>query len=74
MWTHVIQVQSPSLDLNSGVLDVEEPMLVQAFQSEPAVEGFAVGVFRRFARSRKVDLDAGEISRTSPAVVWGLRS
>ncbi len=58
MWTHSVVVLSPRFDLSLGILDVEEPVLVQTFQAEPAVEGFAVSIVHGFPGLEK--------SRTTP--------
>ena len=55
MCAHVVVVLAPRFDPSSGILDVEEPMLVQTFRTEPAVESFAVGILRWFPGSREVE-------------------
>jgi hypothetical protein len=51
MWAHGVVVLAPSIDFSRGILDVEEPVLFQAFRSEPAAKGFAVGIVRWFSWS-----------------------
>ena len=49
MRTDIVVVLAPNFNFFFGILDVEEPVLIEAFQSEPAVEGLTVGVVRCFA-------------------------
>lgn len=51
MWSDLIIVSTPSLHFYPCVVKVHEPMRVQAFSSELAVEAFNKAVVRRFARS-----------------------
>jgi hypothetical protein len=51
MWAHGVVVLALSMDFSSCILDVEEPVLVQALEAELAVEGFAVGIIRWFSWS-----------------------
>ena len=51
----------PSLHLFGGVGKAHEPVAVQAFRPEPAIERFDEGVVRRFSRSREVERDTAPI-------------
>jgi len=50
MWSHLIVVSTPSLAFSNRVVEAHEPVLVQAFRSELAVEGLDERVVGRFAR------------------------
>ena len=54
----LIVVLSPSLDLRCRVLHRLEPVYVQAFFPEAAVEGFDGRIVRRLATSAEVEDDA----------------
>lgn len=45
--TFFVVVPPPSFDLVPRIIQAEEPMLVEAFLPEPAVEGLDIGVVRR---------------------------
>jgi len=49
MSTHIVNVLAPGLDLSAGALDVEKPMLVEAHQSDTAIESRDIGIFGRHA-------------------------
>ncbi len=57
-----IVVLAPILQLFLGICKAQEPVGVQTFRSEAAVEGFDEGVVRRFTWSREVERDAALIS------------
>jgi hypothetical protein len=61
----LIVVLSPSLDLGGRVLHRLEPVYVQAFFPEAAVEGFDGRIVRRLATSAEVEDDA---IRVGPSV------
>ena len=49
---------APDLDGHSRLRQAREPVRVQAFVAQPAIEGFDVGVIGAFARPREDQLDA----------------
>ena len=51
MWPNLIVVSTPILHLFAGVRKGQEPMLVQAFRSEAAVECLDKGIVRGLART-----------------------
>jgi hypothetical protein len=52
-----VVIPPPSFDLIPGVIQAEEPVLVEAFLPESAVEGLDIGVVGRLARTGKVQSD-----------------
>ena len=58
--TALVIVPSPRVDLAPGIRQRQEPMEVQAFVAEPAIEGLHEGVFGRFSRAREVQRYAGD--------------
>lgn len=54
MWPNLIVVSTPILHLFAGIRKGQEPVLVQAFGSEAAVERLDEGVVGRFTRAREV--------------------
>src|SRR3954447_16532706 len=55
MWPDLVVVSTPILDFLPSVVKAQEPMCVQAFVSELAVEGFDEAVVRGLARPREVE-------------------
>jgi hypothetical protein len=53
MWPNLVVVSTPILHLFAGIRKGQEPVLVQAFRTESAVERFDEGVIGRFARREK---------------------
>lgn len=49
-------------DLISGILDVEEPMLVHVFWAEPAFEGLTAGIICRIPGYWEIKFDPVPIS------------
>jgi len=49
VWTHRVVVSTPSLAFCAGVVETQEPVGVQAFRSELAVERLDEGIVGRFA-------------------------
>jgi hypothetical protein len=54
MWSYLIVVSAPILQLLPSIFKAHEPVCVQTFSTEPAVKGFNEGVVRRFARTAEV--------------------
>ena len=49
MWTFRIVVDPPVFDDVLGLCEASDPVLVQAFFSEPAIEALDVGILGRLA-------------------------
>jgi hypothetical protein len=49
MWSHVVAVFAPRFDLRSGVVKVQEPKLVEAFDTNTGIEALDEGVIGGFA-------------------------
>ncbi len=62
MWTFRVVVDPPVFDDFACFTDAREPVLVQAFLSEPAIEAFDVGILGRLAGINEVQLNALVIS------------
>jgi hypothetical protein len=60
MGPDLVVVPSPELDGLSGAGNIGEPVLIEAFVTQLAVEAFDVAVLRRLARSDEVKRDAAE--------------
>lgn len=58
MWAHLVVVSAPILQLFGRIRKRQEPVRVQAFCPEAAVEGFDEGIVRWLSRSREVERDA----------------
>lgn len=43
MWSHMVVVFAPRFDLRSGVVKVQEPMLVEAFDTNTGIEALDEG-------------------------------
>ncbi len=61
MRTELVVVPSPALYFVSGVLQRHEPVHVQAFVPEAAVERFDVRIVRRCAGAGVIELDFVEV-------------
>src|SRR5476651_1339006 len=59
--SHIVVVLAPKLDLCAGVVKVQEPMLVQAFNANASVKAFDEGIVRRFAGPAEVQDDTVRI-------------
>ena len=57
VWAALVVGLSPPLDDLLGVGERGEPMLVQAFLAQPAIEGFDIGIISRFSRSAEVEFN-----------------
>jgi hypothetical protein len=55
VWSHLIVVYAPSLAFSDRVVEAHEPVLVQAFRLEFAVERFNEGVVGRLAGAAEVE-------------------
>ena len=53
----LVVVSTPSLAFSPRVVEVHEPVCVQAFRAELAIEGFDEGVVGRFVRAGEVQGD-----------------
>ena len=52
----MVIVLPPHFDLLPGILQAQEPMLVEAFEPEAAVEGLDEGIISGLSRSGEVQL------------------
>ena len=59
--SHIVVVLAPKLDLCAGIVKVQEPMLVQAFNANASIEAFDESVVCRFAGSAEVQNDTVRI-------------
>ncbi len=57
MGTPLIIVYAPGLEFAPCILQRHEPVLVQTFLSQPAIERLHCGIVRRCSRSREIDTD-----------------
>src|SRR3954469_4192126 len=57
MWPNCIVVDSPLFDQRTGIRQADEPVLVQAFISELAIEALDMPILGRLARRGKVEHD-----------------
>ena len=55
MWLHLVIVSAPSLAFSDRVVEAHEPVPVQAFRPELAIERFDERVVGRLARSAEVE-------------------
>ena len=62
MWSILVVVSTPSLQLYLRVGKSQEPVRVQALRPEPAVERFDEGIVGRLAGSGEVQRDAATVS------------
>src|SRR5579862_2346718 len=67
-------VSTPILHFLPGVVKAQEPMRVQAFAPELAVEGFNEAIVRRLARPREVEHDTLLVSPDIEIARYKLRS
>ncbi len=58
VWSHIVVVATPKFDLRSGVVKIQEPMLVEAFQTDAGIEAFDEGIVGRLSRATEVQYDA----------------
>ena len=58
----LVVVSTPSLAFSARIVEAHEPMRVQAFRSEFAIERLDEGVVSGLARSEEVERDAALIS------------
>src|SRR5665213_1333145 len=58
VWTHLIVVSTPSLAFSACFVETEEPIRIQTFRSELAVQRFDEGIVGRFARTAEVERHA----------------
>ena len=58
VWADSIVFDPPRLDFAPGIVQAQEPICVQAFLPDAAVEGFGEGIIGRLARARVVQHDA----------------
>ena len=61
VWAHLIVVSTPSLAFSTCFVEAQEPVGVQAFGSELAVERLDEGVVSRFAWPTEVERNALQI-------------
>jgi hypothetical protein len=59
--SHIVVVLAPKLKLCSGVVKVQEPMLVQAFKANASIEAIDESIVCRFAGSAEVQDDTVRI-------------
>ena len=55
VWTHLVVVSMPSLAFCPRLVEAQEPVRVQAFGPELAVERFDEGIVRRLAWPAEVE-------------------
>ena len=70
MWAHLVVIDPPVLDRLSGVVQSEEPVLIQVRFAELAVEAFDVAVLQQPSRSTEhaaADIPGGVDLRPAPA-------
>src|SRR5450432_856900 len=60
--THLVVVSTPSLAFCTGLVEADEPICIQTFGAEFAVEGFDEGIVGRFARPAEVERHALHVS------------
>ena len=58
MWPHLVIVSTPSLAFSNRIVEAHEPVLVQAFSAELAVDAFDECVVGRRTGPREVQHDA----------------
>ena len=61
MRSDLVEVRPPRLDLAPGVVQRQEPVCVQAFITQTAVEAFDEGIVGRLARPAEVQRDAVDV-------------
>lgn len=66
MGTGLVIVPPPSFNLALGVIQRQEPMRIQAFLTQPPIEGLDLGIVSRSAGAREIQFDAVLVS---PAIV-----
>ena len=64
MRTNLVVVSTPSLAFCARLVEAQEPVCVQAFDPELAVEGFDEGVVGWFARPEEVECEAALAHRS----------
>lgn len=74
VWTHLIVVSAPSLAFCARFVEAQEPVGVQAFGPELAVEAFDEGVVGRLARPGEVERDALHVRPQIKLLAHKLRS
>jgi hypothetical protein len=57
MWAQFVIVSTPSLAFSSRFVEAYEPVGIQAFDPELAVQGFDIGIVCRFAGPAEVERD-----------------
>ena len=70
MWTVCIVVDTPVLDLLSGVLERDELIDVQTLIAQPSVERLYVPVFSGFSGMREVQFHTSLVRTPTPRVPW----
>src|SRR5579884_4328423 len=57
VWTHLVVIDSPLFDGFPGIVQRQEPVQVQAFLAELAVEAFNIAILHRPSRRDEGQLD-----------------
>ena len=58
MWPELVVILAPGVNLEPGVGDADEIVLIQAFIPEAPVEALNMGLVRRLARPSEVESDS----------------
>ena len=61
MRSGLVEVRPPRLDLAPGVVQRQEPVRVQAFIAQPAIEAFHEGIVGRLSRPAEVQRDTVDV-------------
>jgi hypothetical protein len=56
--SHIVVVLTPRFDLLLSIVKIQEPVLVEAFESNACIEAFNERVIGRLARAAKIQNDA----------------
>jgi len=58
VWSRPIVVHPPALDDLPGILQADEPVFIETFDPEPAVEAFHIGVLHGLPQLDELQLDS----------------
>ena len=54
MWSRSVVVELPRLDLLSGILETDKPVLIETLVSQPAIEALDESVLHGLARANEI--------------------
>jgi hypothetical protein len=74
VWPVLVIIDPPCLDDLSDLVKAHEPILVQAFITELAVEALHVAIIHRFAGSDELEFDPSSVSPGVERVTDELRT